>query len=41
MKKWIKKNAKELIIKVFKSMEEDLKKLESDPTKLEEDKKKR
>lgn len=41
MKKWVKKNAKEHIIGVFKEMENDLKKQESDPQKLEEDKKKR
>lgn len=41
IKNWIKKNAKEKIIAVFKSMESDLAKLESDPQRLEEDQKKR
>lgn len=41
MKKWIKKSAKEKIIEVFKHLEEELMKAESDPKKLEEDKKKR
>ena len=41
VKKWIKKNAKEQIIKVFKQMEHDLMSNEADPKKLEEDKKKR
>lgn len=41
MKKWIKKNAKPKIIEVFKHLEEQLIKSESDPLKLEEDKKKR
>lgn len=41
MKKWVKKNAKEHIMKVFKDLENDLMQQESDPKKLEEDKKKR
>jgi hypothetical protein len=41
MKKWVKKNAKEKLVAVFKEMEADLQKLESDPKKLEEDQKKR
>lgn len=34
MKKWIKKNAKPRIIEVFKHLEEELVKSESDPSKL-------
>lgn len=34
MKKWIKKNAKERIIEVFKHLEEELMKTEADPKKL-------
>lgn len=41
MKKWLKKNVKDEVIKVFKQMEEGLKKIEADPKKLEEDQKKR
>ena len=41
MKKWIKKNAKDKIVGVFKQMEAQLMQNESDPKKLEEDKKKR
>ena len=41
MKKWIKKNAKQHIINIFKEFEGDLIKYESDPKKIEEDKKKR
>ena len=35
MKKWVKKFAKEQVIKVFREMENDLKSQESDPKKLE------
>jgi predicted transcriptional regulator len=41
LKKWIKKNAKAKIIEVFKHLEEELMKYESDPNKIEEDSKKR
>ena len=41
MKKWIKKNAKDRVIEVFKEYEFELFKMEGDPKKLEEDKKKR
>ena len=41
MKKWIKKGAKDKIIEVFKHLEGQLMKTESDPQKLEEDKRKR
>lgn len=35
MKKWIKKSAKDKIIEVFKHLEEELMKVESDPKKIE------
>ena len=41
MKKWIKKNAKDKMIQIFKSLEHELMSVEADPKKLEEDKKKR
>lgn len=41
VKKWIKKSAKGKIIEVFRHLEEELVKQESDPLKLEEDRKKR
>lgn len=41
MKKWLKKNIKAKMIEVFRHLEEELMKTESDPKKLEEDKKKR
>ena len=41
MKKELKKNAKKHMIQMFKSLESELAKTESDPKKLEEDKKKR
>ena len=41
VKKWVKKSAKAKIIEVFRHLEEELVKQESDPLKLEEDKKKR
>jgi hypothetical protein len=41
LKKWLKKNAKQRIIEVFKHLEEELMKTESNPAKLEEDKRKR
>jgi hypothetical protein len=41
IKKWIKKSAKAKIIEVFRHLEEELVKQESDPSKLEEDRKKR
>ena len=41
MKKWIKKNAKDRVVGVFKQYEAELAKYEGNPKKLEEDKKKR
>ena len=35
MKKWIKTNIKNHIVKLFEHFQEDLKKIESDPQKLE------
>ena len=41
IKKWIKKNVKAQIVEVFRHLEEELVKKESDPSKIQQDKKKR